>query len=52
LLIWGKREVEYFCKGGWTGFTDLPVTWQVRVDHKCHFDRRLVTSGLPQKQTS
>jgi hypothetical protein len=25
LLIWGKREVEYFCKWGWTGFTDLPV---------------------------
>src|SRR5258705_12515062 len=25
LLIWGKREVEYFCKWGWTGFSDLPV---------------------------
>src|SRR5882757_8890274 len=25
LLIWGKREAEYFCKWGWTGFTDLPV---------------------------
>src|SRR5258708_32942495 len=25
LLIWGKREAEYFCKRGWTGFTDLPV---------------------------
>jgi hypothetical protein len=24
LLIWGKREVEYFCKWGWTGFSDLP----------------------------
>jgi hypothetical protein len=27
----GKREVEYFCKRGWTGFADLPVTGQVRV---------------------
>src|SRR5882757_4123625 len=25
LLIWGKREVEYFCNRGWTGFSDLPV---------------------------
>ena len=24
-VIWGKREAEYFCKGGWTGFSDLPV---------------------------
>src|SRR5882757_9596621 len=24
-VIWGKREAEYFCKGGWTGFGDLPV---------------------------
>jgi hypothetical protein len=23
-VIWGKREAEYFCKGGWTGFGDLP----------------------------
>src|SRR5882757_785997 len=33
LLIWGKREVEYFCKGGWTGFTDLPVRHNQRMDH-------------------
>jgi hypothetical protein len=31
LLIWGKREVEYFCKWGWTGFTDLPVVGQSKV---------------------
>jgi len=30
LLIWGKREAEYFCKWGWTGFTDLPVRQSVR----------------------
>jgi hypothetical protein len=24
-VIWVKREAEYFCKRGWTGFTDLPV---------------------------
>ena len=24
-VIWVNRETEYFCKGGWTGFTDLPV---------------------------
>jgi hypothetical protein len=26
LLIWGKREAKYFCKGRWTGFSDLPVS--------------------------
>jgi hypothetical protein len=25
LLIWVCGEAKYFCKGGWTGFTDLPV---------------------------
>jgi hypothetical protein len=25
VLIWVKREAEYFCKWGWTGFTDLPA---------------------------
>jgi hypothetical protein len=24
-VIWVNRETEYFCKWGWTGFTDLPV---------------------------
>jgi hypothetical protein len=24
-VIWANRETEYFCKWGWTGFTDLPV---------------------------
>jgi hypothetical protein len=24
-LIWVGREAKFFCKGGWTGFTDLPV---------------------------
>jgi hypothetical protein len=24
-VIWVNREAEYFCKWGWTGFTDLPV---------------------------
>jgi hypothetical protein len=24
-LIWVKREAEYFCGRGWTGFGDLPV---------------------------
>src|ERR1700686_4568475 len=24
-LIWVRREGKYFCKRGWTGFTDLPV---------------------------
>jgi hypothetical protein len=23
-LIWVKAEQKYFCKWGWTGFTDLP----------------------------
>jgi hypothetical protein len=25
LLIWVSSEAKYFCKWGWTGFTDLPV---------------------------
>jgi hypothetical protein len=25
LLIWVCGEAKYFCKGGWTGFADLPV---------------------------
>jgi hypothetical protein len=25
LLIWVREERKYFCKWGWTGFTDLPV---------------------------
>jgi hypothetical protein len=25
LLIWVCGEAKYFCKWGWTGFTDLPV---------------------------
>jgi hypothetical protein len=25
LLIWVCGEAKYFCKGGWTGFTDLPA---------------------------
>jgi hypothetical protein len=24
-VIWVRREQKYFCKWGWTGFTDLPV---------------------------
>jgi hypothetical protein len=32
LLIWGKREVEYFCKGGWTGFGDLLVRQNQRAE--------------------
>jgi hypothetical protein len=24
-VIWVKREAEYFCKWGWTGFSDLPA---------------------------
>jgi hypothetical protein len=24
-VIWVRREAKYFCKGGWTGFSDLPV---------------------------
>jgi hypothetical protein len=28
-VIWVKREAEYFCKWGWTGFSDLPV----RLNH-------------------
>jgi hypothetical protein len=24
-VIWVRREQKYFCKRGWTGFTDLPV---------------------------
>jgi hypothetical protein len=23
-VIWVNREAEYFCRGGWTGFGDLP----------------------------
>src|SRR5882757_7586165 len=52
LLIWGKREAEYFCKGGWTGFGDLPRRGKSALGHKWHFDRRQMTSGLPRKQTS
>ena len=25
-LIWGKREAEYFCKGGWTGMVVICPT--------------------------
>jgi hypothetical protein len=25
LLIWVSGEAKFFCKGGWTGFTDLPA---------------------------
>jgi hypothetical protein len=24
-VIWVREEQKYFCKWGWTGFTDLPV---------------------------
>jgi hypothetical protein len=29
-VSWVSREQKYFCKGGWTGFTDLPVGQSVR----------------------
>jgi hypothetical protein len=24
-VIWVRGEAKFFCKGGWTGFSDLPV---------------------------
>jgi hypothetical protein len=29
-VIWVREERKYFCKRGWTGFTDLPVRQSVR----------------------
>jgi hypothetical protein len=45
-LIWGKREAEYFCRGGWTGFGDLPVRQKLAggmLDPACR-----IPSGLPK----
>src|SRR5882757_8843026 len=44
LLIWGKREVEYFCKWGWTGFSDLPrqaKSARGTFEPRCHCVPRL-----------
>jgi hypothetical protein len=40
-VIWVNRETEYFCKWGWTGFTDLPVR------HKNTLRRAIIRSGPP-----
>ena len=31
LLIWVSGEAKYFCKWGWTGFTDLPDRQSVEM---------------------
>ena len=49
LLIWGKREAKFFCKGGWTGFSDLPVEAGSKADLK---RRRHDIRLSPQHRTS
>ena len=34
LLICVRRKRKYFCKGGWTGFSDLPAGHNQRMDHR------------------
>jgi hypothetical protein len=34
LLIWVRRKRKYFCKGRWTGFSDLPVRHNPRMNHQ------------------
>jgi hypothetical protein len=46
LLIWVCGEAKYFCKGGWTGFTDLPVRHNQRMDRRHALQPKLEGSAV------
>jgi hypothetical protein len=45
-VIWVSRERKYFCKGGWTGFTDLPVRHNQRMDRRHALQPKLEGSAV------
>jgi ArsR family transcriptional regulator len=50
-VIWVKREAEYFCKWGWTGFTDLPVG-HVRFNKSPFCSKSAATSQISEGEKS